>query len=381
MRYQRWALGGLLLVHALTAHAQPETVLAGPASCRECRVELEQIVVLGDSIGPGMLQEQSVLATDGRGRFYVTSPDDPTIAVFDGGGRFLRRVGRRGQGPGEFTMRPTMLFGLRDTLYAITGGTRRMTVFSPEYEVVRTGTLSHSFSTAVRLQDGRFLLAGVSPQAETMGNPLHLVDHEGASVLSFGATPGARDLAGADRPVRPGRVSRAVVRDAARRIAPPVGPTVWMAKLDEYVLEQWNLEGRKLAQITRQVSWFPPNVQLPPNATGATHRLPPELQSLSEDKAGFLWTLSTVPDGAWRPRTFPDHPTGGTYTPDSLRHKLSDSVIEVLDPARGVVLATRTFDTLFTAFIAPDLLVSFTEDAAGNPRYVVWRARLVSASR
>jgi hypothetical protein len=120
---------------------------------------------------------------------------------------------------------------------------------------------------------------------------------------------------------------------------------------------------------------------LPPNATNGTHREPPQIRSLSEDKTGLLWTLTTVPDREWRPRTLPDAPGGGTYTPDSLRHKLNDSVLEVIDPHRGVVLATRTFDTVFMAFITSDLLVSFTEDAGGNPQYVVWRARLVSPSR
>jgi hypothetical protein len=195
-----------------------------------------------------MLQEQSVIATDQRGRFYVTSAYDPTITVFDARGRFLRRIGRQGQGPGEFTRRPTLLFGPGDTLYAIDAGARRMTVFSPEYEVVRTGTFSLSYSTAVRLPDGRFLLSGAGSSAETIGYPLHLVDHKGAHVLSFGSATGAQDLSGARSAVR---VARADIVASARRMAAPVGPAVWTVKVDQLVLEQWTLdEGKKLAQIT-----------------------------------------------------------------------------------------------------------------------------------
>jgi hypothetical protein len=65
--------------------------------------------------------------------------------------------------------------------------------------------------------------------------------------------------------------------------------------------------------------------------------------------------------------------------PNSLRHKIIDSVLEIIDPARGVVVATQTFDTHFLGFIARDLLTSYSEDAAGNPRYIVCRARLISA--
>ncbi len=368
MRPQLCRLVGLLFIVATAAHAQPLTILAGPATCQQCRIELDQVVVFGDSTGPGMLQEQSGIATDQRGRFYVTSNYDPTIVVFDARGRFLRRIGRQGQGPGEFTLRPTMLFGPGDTLYALDVNARRMTVFSPEYEVVRTAPLSLFFNTAARLPDGRFLMSGSSRSAETIGYPLHLVDQKGAHVRSFGSATGAQDLFASSR-------------GSARRFAAPVGETVWTAKVDELVLEQWTHEGKKLAHITRQAPWFPATVQRPPNATNGTHRPPPQIRSLGQDKAGLLWTLTTVPDRDWRPRTLPPTPRGGgTYTPDSLRHKLVDSVLEVIDPARGVVLTTRTFDTLFMAFIAPGLLVSFTEDAGGNPRYVVWRARLVSPS-
>ena len=369
MRCHRWALLSLILLAALTAHAQPQTVLAGPASCTACRIELEQVVVFGDSTGPGMLREQSTITTDQRGRFYVTSNFDPTITVFDGSGRFLRRIGRRGQGPGEFPSVPKILFGLGDTLYTLTYSTRRMTVFSPEYEVVRTETLSSSFTTGVRLPDGRFLLSGDPRSAATIGYPLHLIDNSGAHVRSFGSTTGAQDLFGS--------------RGMIRRFATPLGPHIWTARLDEYVLEQWDMDGRKLAHLTRQAPWFPPKERRPPNATNGTHRAPLEMRAIAEDKAGLLWTLSLVPDREWRPRTLPPMPgaPNATYTPDSLRHKLHDSVLEVVDPARGVVLATRTLDTSFMAFIAPDLLVSYTEDAGGNPRYVVWRARMVTPSR
>lgn len=369
MRPHLWVLVAALSAGTSTAHAQTPLVLSGPATCQQCRIELEQVVVLGDSTGPGMLHEQSGFTIDQRGRFYVTSNYVPTIAVFDAGGRFLRRIGREGRGPGEFTVRPFVLFGPGDTLYALDRNTRRMMVFSPEYELVRTSPLGLVLNTAVRLPDGRFLVSGGAMTAATIGYPLHLLDHKGTLVRSFGSATGAHDLfAGSAASVR--------------RLAAPVGETVWTVKTDELVLEQWHIEGRKLAHITRQAPWFPRKVALPRGATDGTHRQPPLIRSLSQDKAGLLWSLTAVPDREWRPHTLPPAPggNGSTYTPDSLRHNLLDSVLEVIDPARGVVLFTQTFDANLLASNVPDLLVSFTEDAGGNPRYVVWRARLVVLS-
>ena len=148
MRYRPRALGCLLFVHAWAAHAQPKPVLSGPAVCTECRVELDRVVTFGDAQGPGMLQEQSAIKMDGRGRFYVSSNYDPTIAVFDSVGRFIRRIGRRGPGPGEFSSPPQVRFGAGDTLYAVEMYRRRMAVFSPDYALVRTATLPVACSSA-----------------------------------------------------------------------------------------------------------------------------------------------------------------------------------------------------------------------------------------
>jgi hypothetical protein len=52
--------------------------------------------------------------------------------------------------------------------------------------------------------------------------------------------------------------------------------------------------------------------------------------------------------------------------------------LEVIDPVRGTVLAARRVDTVFMAFITANLLVAYEEDAEGNPRYVVWRTRIVT---
>ena len=166
-------------------------------------------------------------------------------------------------------------------------------------------------------------------------------------------------------------------------MANPTNGGVWVSRVDEYVLEHWTVDGRKLAHLTRNVPWFPPRMVLPPNANNGTHPPPPQVRSIALDTAGLIWVLSSVADRQWKARTLPPYPPvpGTTYTPDSLRHKINDSVLEIVDPVRGVIVATRTFDTLFMALIAPNLLVSFAEDGDGNPRYIIWRAQMVRATK
>lgn len=215
-------MGALLLVQAVAIHAQPQAVLSGPASCAQCRIELERVVTFGDSAGPGMLQEQSTIATDRRGRFYAASNYDPTIAVFDAAGRFLQRIGRKGPGPGEFRFRPTMLFGPGDSLYAVDVIERRIAVFSPQYKLVRTATFQIGASDVVRTADGRFLATGATRFANGNTYPVHVMGPDGAHISSFGSPTRQQD-----------RVS---LMDAYRRIASPTESHVWTSQVDAYVL-------------------------------------------------------------------------------------------------------------------------------------------------
>jgi hypothetical protein len=50
-----------------------------------------------------MLYSAQEVSEDPEGRFYVLNYGDRRIQVFDSAGRFLRNLGRRGRGPGEFT--------------------------------------------------------------------------------------------------------------------------------------------------------------------------------------------------------------------------------------------------------------------------------------
>lgn len=76
-----------------------------PRLARDERIDLvEDLVIRGTSDAPedgfGGIRDIDV---DDQGRIYALDVDRMWIAVFDADGRFLRTVGRSGQGPGEFT--------------------------------------------------------------------------------------------------------------------------------------------------------------------------------------------------------------------------------------------------------------------------------------
>lgn len=79
--------------------------------------------------GESALTDVEDLAVGMDGSIYVLQPVERTVRVFGRDGRFLRRLGRRGRGPGEFE-RPTRLGLLRDTLWVADSQLRRVTFFA-----------------------------------------------------------------------------------------------------------------------------------------------------------------------------------------------------------------------------------------------------------
>jgi hypothetical protein len=74
---------------------------------------------------------------DRDGQIYAFEAQDVEIRVFSPEGRLLRRIGRQGEGPGEFDRLER--FGVAgDTIWVLDGGLRRLTLFSRDGTVLDT---------------------------------------------------------------------------------------------------------------------------------------------------------------------------------------------------------------------------------------------------
>lgn len=66
---------------------------------------------------PFLLGEVSGLAFDASGRLYVADVQEPRVVVFDSTGRHLATIGRKGEGPGEFTVPTGPIIASDGSLY------------------------------------------------------------------------------------------------------------------------------------------------------------------------------------------------------------------------------------------------------------------------
>lgn len=87
---------------------------------------LERILNLGGdaAAAEAAFADIAGIAVSRHGHLYVLDAQDRSVRVFDGHGRFLRRFGRQGGGPGEFQV-PVAIWA--DTLVAVSDGAQRRT--------------------------------------------------------------------------------------------------------------------------------------------------------------------------------------------------------------------------------------------------------------
>ncbi len=355
------------LVGAGDLHAQrpPNVRMSSTPSCKNCRISVSLVARLGSEEGSRTTRGAGgSVVRNGHGQFLAFFRDLPSeISIFDSSGRFVRAAGRRGEGPGEYQRIQFLLVTPGDTLYAYDARLQRRSILAPpNYSFVRSTPTPASSWAVVRLPDGRHVINADVPTPERAGLPLHLLDADGNIVTSFGADPAVY------RPDVTGLLLRAVALG---------GPTsVWSAARDEYLLELWDVAtGRRLWQVTRDADWFRPHLEDPPLSPNRTPA--PRIASIHQASDGLLWVAIRVPSPRWK--DFIEHRPGPynppLYIPVDL-DAVYDTVIEVIDPAAGRLIASQRVSQVLGAFLGDGLVRSLQEDKDGNPVTEIWRVQV-----
>lgn len=83
------------------------------------------------------------LAVDAAGNIYIADSRNQRVQVFDPEARYLRTIGRKGQGPGEFMATLSIDFDGEGRLHVLDNRQRRIQVFTPKGEVLKTISVSN----------------------------------------------------------------------------------------------------------------------------------------------------------------------------------------------------------------------------------------------
>ena len=344
--------------------------------CAACSIELTPDVLLGTD-GESVIGVAWDIQRLSDGRFTMAFSNIaawPEFTVFSADGSDFRRIGRDGEGPGEY-VRVLSVREHGEELYVLDNHGRRITVLGPGFEVVRTaplGCLNCNGLDMVMLPDGRmalnyFMSSGSLEEALSAdaGFAIHILGPDGEPLHSVDEIP-------TSSPMNP-------ARSALRFLDVAPDGSLLSLHLTSYRIDRWDpATGELLQTFERGADWFPAGTSSshsarpdrpPPTGTSAMH----------VDEAGRLWVYSYRPAPDWEDhleRTPPDvDPKMGPwmYGPGS-----TEGIMEVLDLESGRVLLSQVLDSEVLGgrgqFFAPGWLAVYDED--GLPQYRMWRLTL-----
>ena len=161
------------LPHGVVVVTSPATGIWDSTS----RWTLTEEVVIGDRPGDTMplLSDVSALEVDTVGRIYVLDRQLSALLVFDKDGRLIKRVGRAGEGPGEFRGPHGLGWDAAGRLWVVEGQGARSSLFDRNADFIETRPRTTGFYGWV--WDGMFLGSGtmielVFQRTDTYSQPM-----------------------------------------------------------------------------------------------------------------------------------------------------------------------------------------------------------------
>ncbi len=357
----QWILLGLLLCPTVECVGQAKTIRSGP-TCATCTITWEHVVTIRDE---RLTAVPRGMARTSAGEFVLVDRHDGIPLVFSDKGEFVRTIGRRGAGPGEFMFAIGPMVAPSGELVFLDGQLNRMSVFTPPGVFRRTIPLygTGQILNGVVLTDGSVVLNRVFVNPDGAGEAIVEMDKVGKEKFLFGG-------GGAFTPKEAHRLTRQL---GAR----PNGE-LWVLHPYTYNLDLYSRDRKLIMSYSRNAEWFVPlaNTELP---RGPLRSLPPTsiVLSVREDKDGLLWTMTSVPGKDWKPTSeerYKEIVFGKVATPPIQWGY--DTYLEVIDPKSMSVLTGRLVDQRITADLLNGYYSDFSVDADGTPRLDVWKAQL-----
>lgn len=333
------------------------------APCRQCDVEMDLVVRLGDAEGPGIIEGGDVFVRwhEVQGYLVFIKPSAGPVKVFDHGGRFLHLVGRSGEGPGEIGGIVDVNF-VGNRIVALDWRRRYWLSFDRTGQTL--GEARHSMvgtGDFMPVDDNHIVMAAIDRRPDFVAQPLHVVNvATGEPVRHFGAV--GSNWAVTDPYA--GSVAASHVSATG---------TLWVGKAARPSIAEWSLDGGLVQSIEGELPWFPRVTAYPEIGKD---RPPTLLRSLATSGSGQLWMLTSIADPGWRDAeltTIGQEVVIEQHQADGYR----DTRLDVFDLGAGVHVGFRTWDSagarLLTLDGEPAVSVLEYTDAM-VPRVAIYRA-------
>lgn len=311
--------------------AGKEVVLTTP-TCQTCKVAVEKVGQLGGDGGE---------MDDARGLLSISALADGSLAVIPWGpgevwlvsrqGKVIRRMGRGGEGPGEFKnpafVAPTPK---GDSLYIYDKLLGRVSIFS----------LSGAFSRAFRVAPNMLTILMLGPTT-VIGSGRYSA--EDPAVRARNSVFALHFFRGDSLQKSFGEVIKEIDprngNQFQRELIPFKGGFLVVPRSGHYAIDTWNADGSSLiGRMVREPTWFPRSNKF---STGSIDEpSTPYISGAWIDASDRLWVISNRALPTWK-SAYASTPViieGIARRPVTNRELLAQSVVEVFDLGKRTLI-------------------------------------------
>lgn len=372
-------------------------------SCAKCLLKVMDSVVLGapsDSLVPIRNVE---FARDSRGNVYLfTDGGNLPVLHYDSAGHFRGRLGRVGEGPGEYRAVSRVVVGPADSLFLIEPAGVVIHVFAPNDSFARRISVPKGGWVSEIAKSGPALLYGMSVSRDGAAMDRKLLRFKANaqildSVTLFAPPSGTKITIGAVDDIGGKQESLQIDLNLESNVFPAPGGAFWALSDGNYRLEQYDSTGtpRKLFGVL--TAGEPPPVMTVAEAReavakgrkmdplGGVHSTKSKYQFqvhrwVDVDSNGLLWVTRQVAAPSWDTVSYREIKTNTDFGPEAMIppeifDRLSHTVVEIIDPTNGRMLARHTLP--FRAMrVQPGYFGRVTANADGYLVPIVYRIQL-----
>ena len=347
----------LFVTGGLPLAAQSVVDVGAFSQCKDCRLAPRELRRFGDASGAGIIEANNaeVRYNPATHQYAVFHIGGSRILLFDVNGKFLRSIGRKGEGPAEISELIDVQF-LGANIIAMNYAGPKFMVFDSVGAVLRESRFDLRTGRFRVTSESTVVIGSMDRSPATVGYPLHLTQiATGKPLKHFGSVGGEWSI-------------REPFAEAVLLGRSPVTSRIWRGSHATLRAEEWDIEGRLLRTVRGDLSWLS-------RPAKADRRGPPApiLTDFGVDAQGRLWTIVQVADPKWRDA--PREGVEGYVTQENL-DKLYDARVDVFDLQRQQHLGSLVWDEAYTmiAQLGSDFgLQKVVYDANDVPRVALYR--------
>jgi len=331
-----------------SVEAQNTIQIGDSPTCASCAVELQAIVRLGSLDDPAGFGPVVQIAANSKNQYVVSSTTfDGELFLYGEDGKFIRTIGRRGEGPGEFSRTQLLAFDAQDSLHAMDASGPKHSVFAPDLTFVRA-VQQQTRTLAMRIEPSGTVFVVAPKMSGEASFALQVLSPDGAALQAFD-------------PIDPNASGQAAL---GRSITVDPSGRRWSIGTAVYRLKEWSTDAQVTRVFEAKRDWIPETI---PMRLERNQQPPAQIAGLEADEAGLLWVFAVLPDANWSPPT-----PGSRLDPGSMY----DTVVEIIDPDTGRLLARSRLDPLVLPF-ARGRAYSMVEEESGDLRIQVWQMKVI----